>query len=149
LHRLQDAGVVDVSDDGHVSAIDGADLTAGLEEATADEIDREHFVRSRVEMVRGYAEHPTCRRAFLLGYFGEAFDPPCGNCDNCDAGHGVAAGGWADITDEPFTIGERIHHPTFGDGTIQALESGIVTVVFDRVGYKTLSEEIVTRRGLL
>jgi ATP-dependent DNA helicase RecQ len=146
LHRLEVAGVVDVSDDGHVSAIDGADLTAGLAEATADEIDREHFVRSRVEMVRGYAEHPTCRRAFLLGYFGEAFDPPCGNCDNCDAGHGVAAPADAD---EPFAIGERIHHPTFGDGTIQALEAGIVTVVFDRVGYKTLSEEIVTRQGLL
>jgi ATP-dependent DNA helicase RecQ len=146
LHRLEDAGVVDVSDDGHVSAIDGVDLTEGLAAATADEVDREHFVRSRVEMVRGYAEHPTCRRAFLLGYFGEAFDPPCGNCDNCDAGHGIA------ITvdaDEPFTVGERVHHPDFGDGTIQALEAGVVTVVFDRVGYKTLSEEIVTRRGLL
>jgi ATP-dependent DNA helicase RecQ len=146
LHRLQEAGVVDVSDDGHVSAVNGVDLTEGLKEATADEVDRERFVRSRVEMVRGYAEHPTCRRAFLLGYFGEAFDPPCGNCDNCDAGHGVAAPADAD---EPFAIGERIHHPTFGDGTIQALEAGIVTVVFDRVGYKTLSEEIVTRQGLL
>jgi ATP-dependent DNA helicase RecQ len=146
LHRLQDAGVVEVTDDGHVSAIAGADLTDGLEDATHDEIDREHFVRSRVEMMRGYAEHVTCRRAFLLGYFGEAFEPPCGNCDNCDAGHGVAAPAAAD---EPFTVGERVHHPEFGDGTIQALEGGVVTVVFDRVGYKTLSEEIVTRRHLL
>jgi ATP-dependent DNA helicase RecQ len=103
-------------------------------------------VRSRVEMMRGYAEHFTCRRAFLLGYFGEAFDPPCGNCDNCDAGHGVADDSGAD---EPFAIGERVHHPEFGPGTIQALEAGIVTVVFDRVGYKTLSEDIVTRNGLL
>jgi ATP-dependent DNA helicase RecQ len=146
LHRLQDAGVVEVTDDGHVFAIAGADLATGLETATEDEVDREHFVRSRVEMMRGYAEHNTCRRAFLLGYFGEAFDPPCGNCDNCDAGHGVADGTGAD---EPFTIGERVHHPDFGPGTIQALEAGVVTVVFDRVGYKTLSEEIVTRDGLL
>jgi ATP-dependent DNA helicase RecQ len=50
---------------------------------------------------------------------------------------------------EPFTIGERVHHPEFGDGTVQHTEDGIVTVVFDRVGYKTLSEEIVTRRHLL
>ena len=24
-----------------------------------------------------------CRRQVLLGYFGEADHPPCGNCDNC------------------------------------------------------------------
>jgi ATP-dependent DNA helicase RecQ len=82
----------------------------------------------------------------LLGYFGEAFEPPCGNCDNCDAGHGVADTSEAD---EVFAIGDRVDHPDFGPGTIQALEAGIVTVVFDRVGYKTLSEDIVTRNGLL
>jgi ATP-dependent DNA helicase RecQ len=147
LHRLQEAGVLDVSDDGHVSAIDGADLGDGVEEAAEEEVDRERFERSRVEMMRGYAEHDTCRRAFLLGYFGEAFAPPCGNCDNCDAGHGVAVE--PDGADEPFAVGERVHHPEFGDGTIQAVEGGIVTVVFDRVGYKTLSQEIVVRRHLL
>jgi ATP-dependent DNA helicase RecQ len=151
LHRLQEAGVVDVTDDGRVSAIAGADLDDGVEEAAAEETDRERFERSRVEMMRGYAEHETCRRAFLLGYFGEAFEPPCGNCDNCDAGHGVAVdhNGAAADADEPLSVGERVHHPTFGDGTIQAVEAGVVTVVFDRVGYKTLSEEIVVRRHLL
>jgi ATP-dependent DNA helicase RecQ len=147
LHRLQDAGIVDVSDDGHVSPVPGADLADGLVTATEDEADREHFVRSRVEMMRGYAEHATCRRAFLLGYFGEAFDPPCDNCDNCDAGHGVSAHPVAD--GEAFAVGERVHHPEFGGGTIQHLDDGIVTVVFDRVGYKTLSEDIVLRRHLL
>jgi ATP-dependent DNA helicase RecQ len=147
LHRLQEAGVVAVTDDGQVSAVDGIDLAAGLQAASAEEADRERFERSRVEMVRGYAEHETCRRAFLLGYFGEAFEPPCGNCDNCDAGHGVAAGARAEVT--AFAVGDRVHHPDFGDGTIQALEAGILTVVFDRVGYKTLSEDIVKRRHLL
>ena len=51
--------------------------------------------------------------------------------------------------DAPFATGERVHHPEFGDGTVQAIEDGIVTVVFDRVGYKTLSEEIIVRRGLV
>jgi ATP-dependent DNA helicase RecQ len=146
LRRLQEVGVVNVTDDGHVSAIEGIDLAAGLRDAADEEVDRERFERSRVEMVRGYAEHQTCRRAFLLGYFGEAFEPPCGNCDNCDAGHGVPA---QPAADEPFAIGDRVHHPDFGPGTIQSLESGIVTVVFDRIGYKTLSEEIVTRHNLL
>jgi ATP-dependent DNA helicase RecQ len=146
LHRLQDAHVVDVSDAGEVTAIPDTDLREGLAEAAEDEIDRERFERSRVEMMRGYAEHFTCRRAFLLGYFGEPFEPPCGNCDNCDAGHGVAT---EDDEDAPYESGERVHHPEFGDGTIQSVEAGIVTVVFDRVGYKTLSEEIIVRRGLL
>jgi ATP-dependent DNA helicase RecQ len=150
LHRLQEAGVVEVSDEGRVSAVQGIDLAAGLRDAAQEEVDRERFERSRVEMVRGYAEHETCRRAFLLGYFGEAFEPPCGNCDNCDAGHGVSApGGRAELSEERFTVGERVHHPEFGEGTVQRLDDGIVTVVFDRVGYKTLSEEIVLRRGLL
>jgi ATP-dependent DNA helicase RecQ len=149
LHRLQEAGVLDVSDDGEVAAVRGADLDGGVEAAAETEVDREKFERSRVEMVRGYAEHETCRRAFLLGYFGEAFEPPCGNCDNCDAGHGVPDGVGTSEEDGAFTAGERVAHPEFGEGTVQHVEDGIVTVVFDRVGYKTLSEEIVARRGLL
>ncbi|MFN7137601.1 MAG: NADH-quinone oxidoreductase subunit C, partial [Thermomonas sp.] len=50
----------------------------------ANWFEREAFDRSRVDMIRGYAEHDGCRRAFLLGYFGEAYTPPCGNCDRCD-----------------------------------------------------------------
>jgi ATP-dependent DNA helicase RecQ len=145
LHRLEEAGVVDVDDAGHVSAVSGADLRLGVKAAAETEVDHEKFERSRVEMMRGYAEHPTCRRAYLLGYFGEAFEPPCGNCDNDDAGHGVPH----DTADDAFTTGDHVHHPDFGDGTIQHVEDGILTVVFDRVGYKTLSEEIVTRRHLL
>ena len=49
---------------------------------------REAFDRSRVEMMRAYAENDGCRRAFVLGYFGEDYDPPCGSCDVCDAGRG-------------------------------------------------------------
>jgi ATP-dependent DNA helicase RecQ len=150
LHRLEEAGVVDVGDDGQVASVRGADLGAGVREAAATEVDREKFERSRVEMVRGYAEHETCRRTFLLAYFGEAYEPPCGNCDNCDAGHGVPSTAAEDSSaDAPFATGERVHHPEFGDGTVQNLQDGIVTVVFDRVGYKTLSEEIVARQGLL
>jgi ATP-dependent DNA helicase RecQ len=146
LHRLEDVGVVEVHDDGAVQVVRGADVDEGLSAAAALEADREAFEKSRVEMVRGYAEHRNCRRAFLLGYFGEAFEPPCGNCDMCDAGLGVPPPADAD---EPFTVGERVDHPEFGDGTVQHVSDGTVTVVFDRVGYKTLATDIVVRRGLL
>jgi ATP-dependent DNA helicase RecQ len=46
--------------------------------------------RSRVEMMRRYAELTDCRRRFLLRYFGEAVADPCGRCDNCDAGLSTA-----------------------------------------------------------
>ena len=42
--------------------------------------------RSRVEMMRRYAEMTDCRRRFLLRYFGEPVSKACGACDNCDAG---------------------------------------------------------------
>jgi ATP-dependent DNA helicase RecQ len=144
LHRLQDAGLIEVSDTGTITSIESTDLTAGIAHAAASEVDHEHLDRSRVEMVRAYAEHPTCRRAFLLSYFGEQFTPPCNNCDNCNAGHGVP-------TDDtsPYTIGSRINHPKFGPGTIQHIEANILTIAFDHSGYKTLSEQIVLEQGLL
>jgi ATP-dependent DNA helicase RecQ len=133
-----------VSDTGTVASIPSADLQAGVTAAAASEVDHEHLDRSRVEMVRAYAEHPTCRRAFLLSYFGEAFTPPCGNCDNCDAGHGVPTS-----TASPYAVGSRIHHPTFGPGTIQHVEADILTIAFDHTGYKTLSASIVLSQHLL
>jgi ATP-dependent DNA helicase RecQ len=40
---------------------------------------------SKLDAMLGLCETATCRRAMLLGYFGEdvAFGASCGNCDNC------------------------------------------------------------------
>ena len=132
VHRLEEAGAVEVSEqDGSVRATaEGELLAEAVDVAAAAEDDRHHFVLSRVEMSRAYAERRGCRRAFILGYFGEAFTPPCGNCDNCDAGRGT-------LTDEgelPFSVGDRVVHPSWGEGTVGQLEDGHVTVVFDTVG---------------
>ena len=122
-------------------------LEEGVEAAARMEEDRERFDRSRVEMMRAYAEEQGCRRASLLGYFGEAYDPPCGNCDNCDAGrtspHDRAA------PDDVFAVGERVEHAEWGRGTVQRTEADVLTVVFDTVGYKTLATALVEERGLL
>ncbi|MFN2432409.1 MAG: DNA helicase RecQ [Gemmatimonadota bacterium] len=45
-------------------------------------------IRRRVELQRleallGFCETAECRRRVLLGYFGEAYEAPCDNCDNC------------------------------------------------------------------
>jgi ATP-dependent DNA helicase RecQ len=143
VHRLEDAGLVEVSGEGELQGRPG-DLDEGLDRAVRAEEDREHFDRSRVEMMRAYAEHDGCRRAFLLGYFGEAFEPPCGNCDG-DAGSGDPAPREA----AGFVVGDRVRHGEWGAGTVQRVEDEQLTVVFDTVGYKALLAADVAERGLL
>jgi ATP-dependent DNA helicase RecQ len=114
-----------------------------VEQAARVEERRREFGRSRVEMMRGYAETTGCRRAFVLSYFGEPFEPPCGNCDNCDRGRGEAS------AEGPFPLGGRVVHDEWGGGVVQRYEEGAVVVLFDDVGYRKLSLEVVLERGLL
>src|SRR4051812_24130974 len=145
IHRLEEAGLVEEHGDGTVE-VTAPDVDAAVERAAEAEEARHAFDRSRVDMIRAYAERRGCRRAFILGYFGEEYEPPCGNCDNCDAGHGA----------EPeaerhgaFGVGDRVAHDEWGEGTVGQVERGQITVVFDDVGYKTLDAELVAERGLL
>ncbi len=149
INRLEDLGAVAVSGSGRVTrAAGGPRPTDAVAEAARASEDRVAFSRSRVEMMRAYAEHRHCRREFLLSYFGEAYDAPCGNCDNCDAGHGVpgpeeAAGA------EPFAVGSRVEHPEWGAGDVQRYDEGRVVVLFETVGYRTLDLELVAAGDLL
>jgi ATP-dependent DNA helicase RecQ len=146
LHRLEDAGAVDVREDGRVKVTaSGRGLEEAIDQAAEAEEQRHAFDQSRVEMMRSYAEHRHCRRALLLGYFGEEFDPPCGNCDNCDQGLGEVA----DAGESAWHAGERVAHGEWGEGTVGGVDDGHVTVVFDTVGYKTLDAALVEERGLL
>ena len=53
---------------------------------TGEATDRQRRIeRQKIEALIGYCETVSCRRQVLLGYFGEAEHPPCGNCDNCRA----------------------------------------------------------------
>jgi ATP-dependent DNA helicase RecQ len=149
LHALEDEGVVRVHEDGKVAGAGRRDgIEAGVARAARAESDREAFERSRVEMMRAYAEEHWCRRAFVLGYFGEGFDPPCGRCDNCRAGHGVAPQDGDDAGDA-LAVGARVAHAEWGLGTIGRREGERLTVVFDTVGYKTLALDLVREKGLL
>ncbi len=45
---------------------------------------RRYRANERLRKMIAYALEPSCRRARILEYFGQAFAPPCGNCDACD-----------------------------------------------------------------
>jgi ATP-dependent DNA helicase RecQ len=119
-----------------------ADLTS----AVVDQAEAHRKLeRSRVEMMRGYAETDRCRWEFLLGYFGEELAQPCGHCDCCRNGTADDE----DATSDSFPLQSSVAHPQFGNGTVMDLEEDKVTVLFEDVGYRTLDLEIVEQEGLL
>lgn len=103
------------------------------------------LVRSRVEMIRAYAETTGCRRRYLLGYFGEELARPCGHCDTGEAGTAAA---------EPPAAGEFraenvVRHAEWGRGVVMTIEADKLTVLFDDVGYRTLTLPVVREQHLL
>lgn len=95
-------------------------------------------------MMRSYAETSDCRREFLLNYFGEGYEAPCGKCDNCEAGLVDGVNGA-----EPFELNARVRHDEWGEGLVVRYEDEKMTVLFDEAGYKTLSVAMVQERDLL
>jgi ATP-dependent DNA helicase RecQ len=100
--------------------------------------------RSRVEMMRAYAEGNRCRVEMLLAYFGAPDTDPCGRCDRCL--EGAAKGGAAQ---GPYEVGSVVEHPEFGPGSVMDVADGVVTVLFDEQGYRTLDLAVVEEKGLL
>ena len=43
----------------------------------------QRIAQQQLNQIINYTESPVCRRKIQLGYFGEPFEAPCGNCDNC------------------------------------------------------------------
>jgi ATP-dependent DNA helicase RecQ len=145
VNLLGRAGAVTVTDVGDVRyAADGpAPDQAAARAAQLDDV-RRRVDESRIDMMRGYAETTGCRRRLLLEYFGEPYERACGACDACLAGapRPYAAGG-------PFPMHARVRHSAWGDGVVMSRESDRITVLFDQVGYKTLSLEAISREKLL
>jgi ATP-dependent DNA helicase RecQ len=87
IDDMQELGLI-VVDDGRV-VVRPAGLASDAASAVVHEGQRRAAVlNSQVDIVRHYAETLQCRRAELLAYFGEAYEPPCDNCDNDAAMNG-------------------------------------------------------------
>lgn len=98
---------------------------------------KKSYDQSKLAMMLQYAETASCRRRFILNYFGEDFEQTnCGACDNCLA---ALRRGIDDIAiTGGFRIADVVNHTKFGIGTVERTERDLVTVLFPSVGYKTL-----------
>ena len=139
LDSLEAAGLIERGTDGKICAVNAeADLESTVERAITQQHRHKQFDQSRLHMMRGYAETRACRREYVLSYFGEAFETPCGNCDNCQNAEKDAVS-WL----EPFPIGSTIIHTNFGKGQIMRYEEDKVNILFETVGYKTFVTEMI------
>ncbi|WP_121721320.1 RecQ family ATP-dependent DNA helicase [Streptomyces sp. E2N171] len=158
LNLLEEAGAVVVEGRRRaVRAVSGRSAEEAAEAAEEVFERRRRIDRSRIEMMRGYAETPSCRRQYLLGYFGEHLDAPCGRCDVCERladEPGAVDAGRADASPTAGEAGhyepnERVQHADWGAGTVMHMEEDRVVVLFEQVGYKTLSLSAVEEGDLL
>ena len=141
--RIVDVGAAVWEPDGEVRWTGALSLAEALR-ASATETEREDEVeRSRLEMMRRYAEHTGCRRSFLLSYFGQSYRGPCGRCDNDQALVSRPS------TVEPFAVGGRVTSERWGEGTVQRYDGDQLTVLFDDHGYRDLLLPLVLERRLL
>ncbi|SDZ33640.1 ATP-dependent DNA helicase RecQ [Micromonospora pattaloongensis] len=123
-----------------------APAPADAARAAVAEAERQQAVqRSRTDMMRAFAETRACRGQTLLAYFGEHMSTVCEHCDSCHAGSSSAE----TIADGPFPVHSTVRHAEWGAGMVLGYEEDRMTVLFDDVGYKTLSVPVVSEQGLL
>ncbi|MET8945103.1 RecQ family ATP-dependent DNA helicase [Streptomyces sp. NPDC004542] len=151
VNLLEEAGAVAAAESGGVRPTEGVSPARAVQRAEGAAEAHRRTERSRVDMARAYAETTGCRRHFLLGYFGEAYEAPCGNCDTCEKAAGRPDHDAADterFAHPParYPTGTEVRHEQWGDGTVLSGEPDRISVLFDRVGYRTLSLQALAQR---
>jgi ATP-dependent DNA helicase RecQ len=110
---------------------------------------RHAYERSRVEMMRGYAELRECRRRYILNYFGEEMGGErCNWCD-VDLAHPDAQPTSVSVAESAYAVDDRVVHAGLGAGVVQRVAADSLTVLFDDTGYRTLGLELVNEQHLL
>ncbi|MGV0837906.1 RecQ family ATP-dependent DNA helicase [Mycolicibacterium thermoresistibile] len=144
VNLLEQAGVVRSTRKGFRST--GVEPEQAVAQAVRVVQTRERIDDSRVEMMRGYAETRTCRRQFLLAYFGQTLPAACGNCDRC-----LSADRPGDVeADRPaIAVDTAVRHREFGPGVVIGGDTDRITVLFDDYGYRTLAMRAVRENQLL
>ncbi|MBD2067504.1 ATP-dependent DNA helicase RecQ [Leptolyngbya sp. FACHB-671] len=143
LGHLEAVDAIAILPSGEVTATEPLNLDQVAAEAIEVQERHQQYERSRLEMMRGYAEVQDCRRKYMLNYFGEEFDAPCGKCDRCEAGITI------EDAKQPFPLNSRVKHQSLGEGMVMRYEGDKMVILFDDAGYKTLGVDLVLEQGLL
>ncbi len=166
--RLEEAGLIEVLPTGElVPAADAPATAVAVDVAVHNEDERRQADQMRVELMRGYAEIGTCRRAYLLAHFGEELTESCMKCDVCerlrDTAQRMEQNGGAEerraaevpaMTDaepEPYAVGGRVRHTVLGAGTVLAYDGDRrdkIVIDFDGSGKRQLAVAHVQEHGL-
>jgi len=163
LALLEQVGAVETTAKGQLRVPPYAPPPGKASAAALAEHERYQRVqRSRIEMMRGLAETTGCRGQLLLAYFGEHSAGACGHCDNCSrpvspaatvpvqrSRAATAAAARAVAAEQPFPVHSMVEHAVWGAGMVLRYEAGTMTLLFDEVGYKTLSVPVVRAQNLL
>ncbi|WP_433085169.1 RecQ family ATP-dependent DNA helicase [Dactylosporangium sp. CA-052675] len=148
LALLEEVGGARMLHGGKVKAPRWAPTPAKAAELAEAQAERQQTTsRSRLDMMRNFAETEQCRGRTLLAYFGEHLEGTCGHCDNCT--DGSAAAGLAAAQDAPFPVHAEVRHGEWGKGVVLSYAGEQMTVLFEQVGYKTLSVPVVRQHRLL
>ncbi len=109
---------------------------------------KKSYDQSKLAMMLQYAETTSCRRRFILNYFGEDYDLlNCGACDNCLSEREAPIEQVEEVRGQTgYRIADVVVHTKYGQGTIERTERDLVTVLFPSVGYKTLLASAVHRK---
>ncbi len=149
LSRLEEVGAVELKPGGAATPAGRKDMDDAAEEAAAEQELFRDYRKGRVELIRDYAQTRGCRRNYLLNYFGEVVDGPCGHCDNCDAGLSEKHEEREAESDLPFAPKSRVVHAKYGEGVVMRYEGDKVIVLFEDAGYKELVTQYVVEHKLL
>jgi ATP-dependent DNA helicase RecQ len=84
VHKLEEVGAAKQLDSGKIQLARGRSLTDIAEAAASQQQLQKDLRKRRLESMQGFAECRTCRREYILRYFGDDYSGPCGNCDRCE-----------------------------------------------------------------
>jgi ATP-dependent DNA helicase RecQ len=145
LALLEQAGAVRTKGRRIVWRRNGPDAETAAAQVVHQAERQETIRQSRVEIIRQYAQTEACRGEYLAAYFGQRLRGRCGHCDNCAAG--ITADDQADRDEYPLHA--VVRHQEWGHGVVMGHEPDRVIVLFDEVGYRTLSLPAIREHGLL
>jgi len=84
VHKLEEVGAAHQLDSGRIQLLRGRSLDEIAEAAASQQQQQKELRKRRLGSMQAYAECRSCRREYLLRYFGDDYAGPCGNCDRCE-----------------------------------------------------------------